>query len=136
MQTEKLPVLIIEDSLQDAELLRQIILKTSYNFAPVLVESSEDALRYLNDVELEKQKRPGLLLLDLYLPGVAGLDFLKMFHQNPRFKDIPVIVLTGSQEREDLVKSYKFGAACFMKKPYNLEEIKEALGQLKITGRF
>lgn len=133
---DKRIVLIIEDSPQDAELLRQILLKAPYNFEPLLFPSVEEAIPYLNDVENGKHKKPVLVLLDLYFPGARGLDFLNAFHKDSDFKDTPVIVMTASEEHEDLIKSYKLGAACFMKKPYRMNEILEVLAQLKLTGRF
>lgn len=133
---DKKIVLVIEDSLQDAELLRQIVLKVPYDFEAVLAESAEEAVRYLNEAELGKCKKPVLLFLDLFLPGITGLDFLKAFHHNPSFKNVTVIVLTGSEDKQDFLASYKNGAAFFMKKPYKIDDILGVLGQLKVTGRF
>jgi CheY-like chemotaxis protein len=86
--------------------------------------SAELALVYLRDAANEK---PGLILLDLNLPGMSGTEFLQAVKADPSLVEIPVIVLTSSQERQDIVHSFDLRAVGYVVKPSTYAEALEAL---------
>ena len=73
---------------------------------------------------------PNLVLLDLKMPKVSGLEVLQKLRSDPRTEHVPVVVLTSSSERKDLVDAYKFGASGYVKKPIDLEDFNRAMSNI------
>ena len=97
-------ILLVEDNPNDALLLERVLEGSRLRKTIHLVASGEEALRFLRrESPYEQAPRPRLVLLDLYLPGLSGLDVLRAMQQDPLLRAIPVVVLTVSGVREDVL---------------------------------
>jgi two-component system response regulator len=96
-------------------------------------------LKYLFDTgdkaNLCLNHRPQLILLDLKLPKLDGLDLLKKIKSHPEAKKIPIVILTGSKDMDDWTESYSLGAVCFLHKSADFNQLVEAAG-LAVLGAF
>lgn len=123
-------ILLIEDNTSDIELTRRALQKSHVANELVVLEDGQDALDYFfgdtNDVEREKQM-PTLILLDLKLPRVDGLQVLKEIRSHKETKYLPVVILTTSNEERDIVESYNLGANSYIRKPVDFNQFVEAV---------
>lgn len=133
IHTEK-KILLIEDN-PDDELLTLMAFKDNNIGNEVIVaRDGEEALDYLfgtgkfNDRDLFIL--PQVVLLDLKLPKVDGLEVLKQIRANPITKLLPVVILTSSKEEIDIVNSYQLGANSYIRKPVDFEQFSDAIKQL------
>ena len=111
-------ILLVEDNPHDALLLERVLEGSRLRKTIHLVASGEEALRFLHrETPYEQAPRPRLVLLDLYLPGLSGLDVLRAMQQDPLLRAIPVVMLTVSGVREDVLAAYDEGARAFITKP-------------------
>jgi CheY-like chemotaxis protein len=108
------PVLLVEDDSVDAMTVRRAFadLKLTNKLAHSV--NGEDAVQYLQDPDNEE---PCVILLDLNMPRMNGIEFLKVIKEDGRLRRIPVIVLTTSNEERDVVESFKLGVAGYIVKP-------------------
>ena len=127
-------ILLVEDN-PDDELLTLMAIKDNNILNEVIVvHDGEEALDYLfgtgkyQDSGLNKM--PQVVLLDLKLPKVDGLDVLQQIRSNPITQLIPVVILTSSKEEMDIIKSYQLGANSYIRKPVDFEQFSEAIKQL------
>jgi two-component system, response regulator len=127
-------ILLVEDNPADAELTLRALRKNNVANRVELARDGEEALDLLLCRGKFSARRfedaPHLVLLDLKLPKVDGLQVLQELKQNPRTKAIPVIVLTSSHEERDLVTSYKLGVNSYVQKPVDFVEFQEVVRQL------
>jgi two-component system, response regulator len=125
---ETAEIMLIEDNPEDVELTLRAFKK--YNLANKIhvVRDGEEALRCLLDTEV--YEKPRLILLDLKLPKVDGLEVLQRCKTHPRTKMIPIVVLTSSREEQDLVKSYHLGVNSYVVKPVDFPQFTEAVRHL------
>lgn len=122
--TSRTPVdiLLIEDNPEHVYLLKRVLAQSRMRKTIHVVDSGEDALHFLRREGAHTQApRPHLILLDLYLPRMQGLDVLKQLNQDPALRAIPVIILTGSTVPEDVLAAYDDGARAFITKPNTIE---------------
>ncbi len=120
MSVTPIDILLIEDNEDDIELTQAALNIGKVVNSLTVLRDGDDALRYLlGDGTTANPPRtdPGLILLDLRLPKVDGIEVLKRIKQEPILRRIPVIVLTTSQRDEDIVQSYDLGANSFIRKP-------------------
>ncbi|MDY0151182.1 MAG: response regulator [Candidatus Cloacimonas sp.] len=112
-------ILLVEDNPSDIELTTRALKKNRLSDNLVVKEDGEAALRYLFDEcgQLENDDYPSLILLDLKLPIVDGMEVLRQVKADDRTKRIPIVVLTTSSEEEDIDKSYDLGANAYIRKP-------------------
>ncbi len=111
-------ILLVEDNPNDALLLERVLEGSRLRKTIHLVASGEEAFRFLHrETPYEQAPRPRLVLLDLYLPGLSGLDVLRAMQQDPLLRAIPVVMLTVSGVREDVLAAYDEGARAFITKP-------------------
>jgi CheY-like chemotaxis protein len=131
MKTETADILIAEDNPNDA--LLSIRSLKQHNLANSLVHVSDGqaAIDYLfaNGAYSERDPLdlPKVVLLDLKLPKLNGLEVLRLIRGDPRTKLLPVVILTSSQEESDLIESYKLGANSYIVKPVDFENFSKAV---------
>jgi two-component system response regulator len=127
------PILLVEDNPDDVLLtMRAFERNKIYNEVVVAVDG-EQALNYLLPDEDAKALMPVLVLLDVNLPKVDGLEVLRRIRSHPRTAALPVVVLTTSSEERDIVQSYRLGANSFVRKPVTFGEFVEAT---KVLGAY
>jgi CheY-like chemotaxis protein len=128
-------ILIVEDDPKDVELTLTAL--EEYNLANevVVTRDGEEALDYLyrrGSFKMRTGDNPAVLLLDLKLPKVDGLEVLQQIRSDEKLKMIPVVVLTSSREEKDLVTSYKLGVNGYVVKPVDFHEFVNAIKELGI----
>ena len=128
-------ILLVEDDPKDVELTMTAL--EDYNLANevVVARDGEEALDYLysrGNFQSRTSENPAVLLLDLKLPKVDGLEVLKQIKSDDKFKMIPVVVLTSSHEEKDMVASYKLGVNAYVVKPVDFHEFVNAIKELGV----
>lgn len=116
------PILLLEDDDIDVMTVRRALRDIKVTNELVIAEDGEKGLDYLRDPDAEK---PCIILLDLNMPRMNGLEFLHAVKQKPVLRRIPVVVLTSSQQEQDRVKSFDLGIAGYMLKPVNYQQFVE-----------
>jgi len=133
MQKNKVEILLVEDNPDDAELVMMAFEKNK-NIADCKIQFAKDgveALQYLFGFEDEDStliNRPHMIILDLYMPRLDGLEFLKKIKEHPEAKDIPIVVLTSSEKRTDWVDSHSLGIDCYIRKSVDFNQFVKATG--------
>lgn len=134
MEPKQVEILLIEDNPDEAELTIRSLKK--YNLANKLmhIDDGAEALDFIFSKGKYADKKellnPKLILLDLKLPKVDGLEILRQIKSNERTKTIPVTILTSSKEEKDIVESYKWGVNSYIVKPVNFESFTKAVAEL------
>jgi CheY-like chemotaxis protein len=127
-------ILIVEDNPNDAEMALRALKKNNLTNNVLVVGDGEEALDFIfakgKFVGREKKTRPKIILLDLKLPKVDGLEVLKEIKSNPQTKIIPVIVLTSSKEETDIMRSYLLGVNSYIVKPVDFDKFVDAVREL------
>lgn len=127
-------ILLVEDNPDDVELTLLAFDESKLCNEIVVAEDGEKALDYLFNTsqrpEEELPELPVIILLDLNLPKINGLDVLRRIRSDERTDCIPVIILTSSKEDEDIISSYKFGANAYVRKPVEYDKFVEAANTL------
>ena len=124
-------VLLVEDNPGDARLMQEVLRETNKNAHLHLVTDGAEAIEYLGQQgRYVDAPRPDIILLDLNLPKVSGLQVLVRVKEDPRLKTIPLIILTTSKAEEDIQSSYHLLANCYLTKPSQLKEFEELVVSL------
>jgi CheY-like chemotaxis protein len=128
-------ILMVEDDAKDVELTLMAL--EEYNLANevVITRDGEQALDYLygrGEYKTRSGDNPAVILLDLKLPKVDGLEVLKQIKADERLRIIPVVVLTSSKEEKDMVASYKLGVNAYVVKPVDFHEFVNAIKELGV----
>ena len=118
------PILLVEDDQVDAMTVKRALKEIRVTNRLDIVGNSEEALSFLRNPENEK---PGIILLDLNMPKMNGIEFLKIAKKDKTLKRIPVVVLTTSKEEQDKVDSFDFGVAGYMIKPVDYQKFVEVV---------
>lgn len=118
------PILLVEDDQVDAMTVKRALKEIHVTNPVDTVENGEDALSFLKDPQNE---RPGIILLDLNMPRMNGIEFLTIAKQDEDLKRIPVVVLTTSREEQDKVDSFNLGVAGYMIKPVDYQQFVEVV---------
>ena len=129
MKQKDVKILLVEDNPDDIELTLRAFKKHNLINKIIVARDGEEALNILFKDSKENYK-PDLILLDLKLPKVDGLEILRQIKSNSKTQLIPVIILTSSKEENDLVKSYRLGANSYIRKPVDFEKFTEVVMQL------
>lgn len=118
-------ILLVEDNEADVVLVREALKDARVYNELHVVHDGQMALDFLRDDPTVNPERvvPGLVLLDLYMPKLGGMEVLKEIKADPKLKAIPVVVMTSSQEEEDVVKAYELQANCYVTKPVDFEQL-------------
>jgi two-component system, response regulator len=125
------PILLVEDNPDDVLFTIRAFAKNHIRNEIVVAGDGEQALRLLLPGE-GQPLRPALILLDIKLPKVDGLEVLRAIRDDQRTRSLPVVVLTTSSEERDIVESYRLGANSFVRKPVVFEEFVEAANVLGV----
>ncbi|SAL43125.1 response regulator [Caballeronia telluris] len=129
------PILLVEDNPNDLELTLVALDKSQLANEVIIARDGQEAIDYLTSVGAWKDRVPGnpaVILLDLKLPKVDGLEVLEMIRANASLKSIPVVMLTSSREEQDLVRSYELGVNAYVVKPVEFSEFVEAIADLGV----
>jgi CheY-like chemotaxis protein len=131
---EPVEILLVEDDPTDAELCVRALKKRNLANHLVWVKDGAEALDFLFATGAyagrESAPPPRVILLDLRLPRVDGLEVLRLVKADERTRPIPVVVLTSSKEDRDMVQSYRLGVNSFVSKPVQFEEFSDVVAQL------
>ena len=127
-------ILLVEDDPDDAELTLRGLKENKITNEIVHARDGAEALDYLFGKDdyagRDMSLMPAVILLDLKLPRVDGLEVLRQLRADSRTELLPVVILTSSKEEQDLIDSYRLGANSYIQKPVDFENFSEAVGQL------
>jgi two-component system response regulator len=128
---ESRTILLVEDNPDDEELTRKALKEANIANEIVVVGTGIEALDYLFGTgayaDRDLSRLPQLILLDLKLPKLSGLQVLERLRADPRTKLIPVVILTTSSEEEDVIASYQLGANSYVRKPVDFDQFTDAI---------
>lgn len=131
MEHKIVEILLVEDNPNDVELTLHALKKNNIANQVHVVRDGEEALEYIFCTGVYADRdinhNPKVILLDLKLPKVDGLEVLRQVKANPRTQMIPVVVLTSSREDRDIVESYKLGVNSYIRKPVDFEQFTDAV---------
>lgn len=125
-------ILLVEDNPDDVLFTVRAFTKNHIRNEIVVAGDGEQALRLLFPTDDSQPLRPALILLDIKLPKVDGLEVLRAIRDDERTRSLPVVVLTTSNEERDIVESYRLGANSFVRKPVVFGEFVEAANVLGV----
>jgi CheY-like chemotaxis protein len=129
------PILLVEDNPNDLELTLVALDKSQLANEVIVARDGQEAIDYLTCEGEWKERAPGnpaVILLDLKLPKIDGLEVLDMIRSNASLKRVPVVMLTSSREEQDLVRSYELGVNAYVVKPVEFAEFVEAISDLGV----
>ena len=133
MCEEKL-ILLVDDNPDDIELTLRALNKNNIKNEVIVAHDGAEALDYLfatgKYADRHKSQMPVVILLDLKLPRVDGLEVLKRIRADDRTRLLPVVILTSSKEEKDIISGYKLGTNSYVRKPVNFNDFVEAVRQL------
>ncbi|MFB3903986.1 MAG: response regulator [Acidobacteriota bacterium] len=133
--TDLREILLAEDSLKDVELILAALEDHKLANEITVVNDGAQALDYLycrGSFSSRRRVNPGLVLLDIKMPKVDGLEVLRILKSDENLKTIPVVILTSSREEKDLFESYRLGVNSYVVKPVNFHEFMEAVKALGV----
>jgi CheY-like chemotaxis protein len=133
LDTDKLQpihILLVEDNPHDVEITTRALLKGQIRNRLTVARDGQEALDMLRDLSANGEG-PGLVLLDLNLPKVSGIDVLQKIKTNPETRRIPVIALTTSTREEDVVRAYDLGVNTFISKPVRFEDFLKVVATIE-----
>src|SRR6202041_3166241 len=131
MNSDELDILLVEDNQDDMDLALHALKREKLANNIVVARDGEEALDFLFCRGVFAQRSfdhpPKLVLLDLKLPKVDGMEVLKQVKSDPRTKTIPVVIMTSSKEERDLVAGYNLGANSYIQKPVDFDQFRETV---------
>ena len=129
------PILLVEDNLKDVELTMAALEQSQLANEVIVVRDGAEALDFLyrrNGFASRNTKDPAVVLLDLKLPKVDGLEVLETVKRDPLLRHTPIVMLTSSREESDVVRSYELGVNAFVVKPVGFREFFDAIQDLGV----
>lgn len=127
-------ILLVEDNPSDVGLTQRALAKARIGNPLVVAEDGEEALDYIRGsgayAGRNVEDLPALVLLDLKLPGISGLEVLKQIRSDPRARRLPVVILTTSKEDQDVAAGYDLGVNSYVRKPVDFNQFALAVEQL------
>jgi two-component system, response regulator len=126
-------LLIVEDSLDDFKAMQRAFSKSGWTNPIVHCQFGEDALNYLygRGSFVQREHLPVLILLDLNLPGINGFDVLTQVKQDPNLCQIPIVVMTTSNDQHDVTRCYQAGANTYIRKPTTSQGLVRTVEDMK-----
>ncbi len=132
--TDPVEILLVEDSDADAELTLRVLRQNKLANSIHRVLDGEEALDFLFGraayTHRAEYPLPRVIMLDLKLPKVDGIEVLRKVRESERTSHIPIVVMTSSREERDLVESYRLGANSYVQKPVDFDEFRDAIKQV------
>lgn len=128
-------ILLVEDNPRDAELTLEALAEQNLANRVVMVKDGVEAMEYLNyegSFKHRKQGNPAVILLDIKMPRMDGIEVLTAIRSHENLKKIPIVMLTSSREEPDLKRSYDLGVNAYVVKPVNFSDFMEAVKQIGI----
>lgn len=126
--------MLVEDNLSDAELIIRALRKVNLANHLIHVKDGEEAIDFIfaqgKFSEREMKNIPRVILLDIKMPKVDGIEVLRRIKSNEETKSIPVVIMTSSKEEQDIVKSYELGVNSFVVKPVDFNSFSKAVSEL------
>ncbi len=116
MELQNIKVMLVEDNPDDVAFTKRVLRFNKLDRNLVLAADGREAIEGLEKLA-EENKLPDLILLDINLPDISGIDLLTRIKRDSRFSNIPVVILTGSNVDDDIQKSYDLGASTYLVKP-------------------
>src|SRR5260370_4765588 len=131
-------ILLVEQNPDDEALTRRAVAKNNIQNAITVARDGAEALDYLFGTGSQEGRplTPELVLLDLKLPKVDGLEVLRRIRSHPRTRLLPVVILTSSLEEKDVISGYGLGANSYIRKPVDFGQFVESLRQLRLYWRI
>jgi two-component system, response regulator len=129
------PILLVEDNPDDEALALRAFAKLNISNKVIVARDGVEALDYLFGTGAHASSPPSLpalVLLDLKLPRIDGLEVLQRIRQNEKTQILPVVILTSSREEQDIVQGYNLGANSYVRKPVDYNEFVQAVSQLGV----
>ncbi len=130
-------ILLVEDNPDDVDLTLRALKKNNIKNKVIIAKDGVEALDYLHGTGMhagrDTKDQPVIVMLDLKLPKISGMEVLRDIRQNERTSLIPVVILTSSTEQKDMVEGYKLGANSYIRKPVDFEQFAEAI---KLLGLY
>jgi CheY-like chemotaxis protein len=129
------PILLAEDNPNDVELTLTALRGLNLANEIIVVNDGAEVLNFLYRRHAFKDRSdalPAVLMLDLKMPKVDGLEALRQIRSDPALRLLPIVILTSSREENDLVKGYQLGANAYVVKPVDFEQFVSAVGQLGV----
>jgi len=129
------PILLAEDNPKDVELTLEALSEHNLANKVVVVRDGVEALEYLRyegQFKLRNRGNPAVLLLDIKMPRMGGIELLQVIRKDPALKFLPIVMLTSSREESDLVTSYELGANAFVVKPIDFEHFIDVIKQIGV----
>jgi CheY-like chemotaxis protein len=136
MPVELKTILLAEDNPKDLELTLEALAEHNLANQVVVVKDGVEAMEYLRcegNFKMRRPGRPAVLLLDIKMPRMDGIEVLRTIRSDPALKTLPIVMLTSSREEQDLIKSYELGINAYVLKPVDFKEFIEAV---KHIGMF
>ena len=131
---QELEILLVEDNVHDAELTLRALKRRNLANKFVHLKDGAEALDFVfgtgQYAHRDISQHPKVILLDLKLPKVDGLEVLRAVKSDPRTKSIPVVIMTSSNEQRDVIESYKLGVNSYVVKPVDFDSFSKAVSEL------
>ncbi len=127
-------ILLVEDSRADAKIIERALRESDVMHRLTVIPDGQHALDYLfalRDEEVDADREPDLILLDLNLPGIDGCQVLSRIKNDPYLRMIPVVILTTSNREEDILQTYMAGANTYISKPAEYPSYRELVSTLR-----
>jgi len=132
----RIKILLIEDNQDDIELTKRAFAKEKFSNPIKIIKDGQKALDYFRDICSSKDSAeedfPGLILLDINLPKVSGIELLKYIKNTNKLKRVPVVILTTSKRDEDIITSYDLGVNSYLQKPVAFSKFVETIRNIQL----
>lgn len=131
LSANEFEILLVEDNPADAELTREMFLSNGTAVGVTVMADAGSAMQLLQLRLAAEDEQPNLIILDLNLPGISGLEFLAELRANPRMRSLPVVIFTTSSSQADVTNSYALGANSYVTKPFDIDDCRAVVGALR-----
>lgn len=132
MTVDPINILLVEDNPADARLIEEVFKEAKIKNRLYVVKDGVEAMAFLDqEGEFEDTPKPDIILLDLNLPRKDGREVLKEIKENEDLKSIPVVILTTSSAKEDIIKTYSNYANCYITKPVDFDQFLKVINSIE-----